>query len=288
MSAAAEAPEAGAAADVFEPVTPDRIPAPPRTRAPARRGWVRDGAFALAVLALAFGVRAVVAQPFHISGVSMAPTLLAGDYVLVNKTAYRGGPWARLMSAIPGADALAPTAAPRHGDIVVFRNARDEGRVYVKRVVGVPGDTVALKAGLVVLNGRALPQDALGAYAGQDARGRDVTMIAHTETVPDPGEGGRRHTIFHYQYEGAPAGVDDMAPVTVPQDALFVLGDNRDDSIDSRRADRMGFVPMEAVIGRAERVVVSTTPGFRVFDPASWGEFRTERFFARADAEMRF
>ncbi len=290
MNAVADSSDAPSPADVFLPVEPDRAPAPPRSQRRSRggRAWARDGVFALVVLALALGARAIVAQPFHIAGVSMAPTLLAGDYVLVNKTAYGGGAWARLLSAVPGLVAVAPTAAPRRGDIVVFRNNRDEGRVYVKRVVGVPGDTIALRAGQLLINDRLAPVEALGAYAGEDARGRAVTMIAHTETLPDPAAGGRPHTIFQYRYGEAEAGIDDMAPVTVPEGALFVLGDNRDDSIDSRRADRMGLITADAVIGRAERIVISTTPGFRVFSPRSWGEFRTQRFFARAHAETRF
>lgn len=258
-------------------------PAPPR-----RRRLLTTALFALVVFALAFGVRAALVEPFLISGPSMAPTLLAGDYVLVGKYAYAEGPWARLIGRVPGLEALAPSGAPERGDVIVFRNPREDGRAYVKRVVGIAGDTVALKDGAVVLNGRALPHEPVAAYAGADEKGRAVTMVAYLEVLPDPAEGGLRHNTFHYRYGEAEAGVDDAPPVTVPDGGLFVLGDNRDESIDSRRADRIGLVPLEAVQGRVERVAFSLTPGFRLLDPRRWGEFRWGRTLAPARGEMRF
>lgn len=292
---------AGAARPTTEPLSPQTLTTKALPKAQRRRArqalsqpkgrWrgrlIRDGLFALAALGLAVGVRALLVQPYHIAGGSMTPTLLSGDYVLVGKYAYAEGAWAEALRATPGLAGLAPDAQPRRGDIVVFANALDEGRAYVKRVVGVPGDTIAVADGAVVLNGRRLPHEPLAAYAGADDRGRPVVMTAYSSVLPGGRAGAVRHNTFQYRYDGADAGIDDMPAVMVPPGRYFVMGDNRDASVDSRRADRVGLVPEAAIVGRVERVAVSTTPGFGVFDPRRWGELRADRLFARVDGEMR-
>ena len=187
--------------------------------------WYRSTWFTLAV-AVAAQVLLVPEggwRSFSIPSGSMVPALMVGDYLVVST--------------------VVPFSGVRRGDVVVFQLPRDPSIDYVKRVIGLPGDTVAMQAGQVVLNGVALPLRPDGEMVVED-RGVRLTTARLVETLPD----GRTYPVLKTSATGA---ANTMAAVTVPAESLFVMGDNRDNSLDSRFADGVGFVPGANLVGRA-------------------------------------
>jgi signal peptidase I len=204
-------------------------------------GWAR---LALAAVLTAAFVRVVIAEPFNIPSASMNPGLVVGDHLFVDKTAYG---WSR--ASVPLGLLGEPVTwrgrlfgrLPARGDVAVFVGP-GAGRIdYVKRVIGLPGDRIALRAGTVILNGRAL---ACRPVAG----GCRETLGARSYTVTG-GAGGAYAT---------------MEPLVIPAGHVFVLGDNRADSADSRVSPArggVGLVPVDALVGRAARVFLSFGAG---------------------------
>jgi signal peptidase I len=206
----------------------------------------------LALLALALGVRTFLYQPFSIPAGSMKPTLLIGDYAFANKLVYG---WSRYAFPLGGASFSGRilSAEPRRGDVVVFRLPSDPKVDYVKRVVGLPGDSVQMIAGKLHLNGTPVPTEHLDDVSEEecDAPGapcRSVRYARLRETLP----GGASYTILDHEPDGA---YDDTAVFTVPAGHYFVAGDNRDNSVDSRGA--VGFVPRENLVGRMSVIFFS-------------------------------
>lgn len=192
------------------------------------------------VIFLVLGVRSFLAEPFRIPSSSMMPTLLIGDFILVNKYAYG------LRIPVTNAKVLA-VGEPARGDVIVFRypgmgpDDPARGSDYIKRVIGLPGDEIAYRGKVVYVNGKPVAQEDLGVYqgtgAGQDMSGaalkkEDLPQAPH-EILQRPGNG------FFPPREGA---------WQVPPGHYFVLGDNRDNSQDSRY---WGFVPEGNLVGRA-------------------------------------
>jgi signal peptidase I len=220
----------------------------------------------IAVLA-ALGLRSLVYEPFNIPSESMLPGLLVGDYLVVAKWPYGIGRYS-LPLGLPLFEGRIGGALPQRGDVIVFKTPRDNRTDYIKRVIGLPGDTVAMQGGQVLLNGVALPQRRTEGFtipAGVEgcdaapAAAKGCLYPAFTETLP----GGRHHAIID-RVTGDIR--DDMAPVKVPADHVFVLGDNRDDSADSRFSiaeGGVGLVPVTSMIGRADRIFFSLDPQTR-------------------------
>jgi signal peptidase I len=163
-------------------------------------------------------LRANYFEAFFIPTPSGVPNLLPGDRVLVNKVALRG-------------------KVPRRGDVVVFRRPNDRRLIYVKRVIGLPGDTIAIRSGRVMLNGKELERDRVP-RAGLDAVVKPADGQVFSEN-----NAGRRYLIL--QRPSSPT-AGDYPQHEVPEDACFVLGDNRDHSEDSRK---FGFVPLGDIVG---------------------------------------
>lgn len=196
-----------------------------------RWAWEWTKILATAVLLFLF-VRAFVVEAFQIPTSSMEDTLLVGDFLLVNKAVYG--------AEIPGTDLHLPELdRPGVGDVVVFRPPRSAGQPrgarYVKRVVGAPGDTVAMRDGTLWRNGRAVEEPYARHGRSREAPSSPRFGWQERHLVRD---GGRRRPYRPTR--------DDWGPVAVPPDSFFVMGDNRDNSEDSRY---WGFVPREAITG---------------------------------------
>lgn len=183
-------------------------------------------------------LRTAVADWNPIPSASMRPTLLEGDVVLVNRLAYD--------LKLPLTDiVLLPLGEPRRGDVVTFSSPANGTRL-IKRIVGLPGDRVAMRDGVLILNGRPLGHDAARSHRETLAPGWVVDAVRATEDLD-----GRPHAM---QWLPAVAARRDFAEITVPAGRYFMLGDNRDNSEDSRF---IGSVPRERLIGRAHRLLAS-------------------------------
>jgi signal peptidase I len=164
---------------------------------------------------------------------------------------------------------------PQRGDVVVFRLPRDPGINYVKRVIGLPGDRIQMKDGHLWINERDLPLRAAGAGKVEDGNGVISNVPRYIETLP----GGHEHPIYKWTWTGM---FDNTQVYVVPKGELFMMGDNRDDSLDSRVAANdggVGYVPLGNLVGRAEFVIGSYD--FLNAEPGSgWiSALRLSRFF---------
>ena len=250
---------------------------PSLEHANAKPSWRREAvdiARTLAVaMALALIVRIVLFQPFTIPSSSMEPGLVTGDYVVVSKFAY-GWSNASLPFNPPIARGRLLGRSPARGDVVVFRLPRDPTEAWIKRVIGLPGDTVQVRGGQVFVNGQPIRRQSLGTTQDHDAPGRRV--LAVRETL----ENGRTYITYDGGF-GRPG--DNTGVYRVPAGHYFMMGDNRDNSLDSRwpGAVGVGLLPAENIIGRAEIVLASWEPGAGLFKPWTWLELQSDRFLQR-------
>ena len=161
---------------------------------------------------------------------------------------------------------------PKRGDVVVFRWPGDTSQVWVKRVVGLPGDHIQMRTGQLWINGKAVTLKADGIGEAEEDSGASELAQRYVETLP----GGVSHPIFKLRMNGR---LDNTAEVTVPQGRLFVMGDNRDNSADSRYAS-LGYVPVANLVGRVDAIVGSWDLGMRSQPVTNWlSGFRMARFF---------
>lgn len=208
--------------------------------------WVEYGAGFFPVILAVFVIRSFVFEPFKIPSGSMIPTLLVGDFILVNKFSY--GIRLPILN-----QKIIPLSDPKRGDVMVFRYPEDPNIDYIKRVVGLPGDTVAYQNKALTINGQPVPLENTGNYLHPD---RLLYSLKFTETL-----GERKHQILNDR--DAPAYVPHVINFPnrdncvynaagvicqVPLGHYFVMGDNRDASSDSRV---WGFVPDRNIVGRA-------------------------------------
>ena len=227
---------------------------------------VRTVAVALAAAVL---IQTVAFQPFTIPSASMEPGLVVGDYLVVSKFAY-GWSRASLPFNPPLPSGRLFEHLPRRGDVVVFRRPGNPQETWIKRVIGLPGDTVSVSGGVVTVNGQALPQRALGPGLDLDQPGRPVEQVEERQAD------GRGYVTF----DGGPGAGDDRPAQVVPRGQLFVMGDNRDNSLDSRWSGDVGvgLLPVSNLVGRAEVVVASWKPGAALWKPWTWLILRPGRF----------
>ena len=263
----------------------------------AKSGTKEDGGIVETVktivwaLLIATVFRSLLFQPFWIPSGSLKDTLLIGDFLFVNKMAYG---YSRYSCEIPSTTiSLCPISGrvlgsePKRGDVVVFRHPVNDNDM-IKRLIGLPGDTVQMKNGILFLNGKEVPQEPAGTFEeimepqgplGQPPRcenapvgvGGVCTSSRSRETLPE----GLVHDVLNIDTNGS---ADNTDVFTVPPGHYFFMGDNRDNSLDSRFAQAtggVGFVPAENLIGRADRVIFSSA-GRSLFFFWTW---RADRFF---------
>jgi signal peptidase I len=189
-------------------------------------------------------------QPFNIPSNSMAPTLMVGDYVFAAKSAY-GYDRYSLPFAPSWISGRIFAADPDYGDVAVFRTSKDTSVDYVKRVVALPGDRVQMRGGQLILNDRPVTRVALASVAGGDFCGADDAKIKRwRETLPN----GASYITYDCVDNGY---LDNTSVYTVPLGHFFALGDNRDNSSDSRMMSVMGFIPMDHLVGKVTRIIWS-------------------------------
>lgn len=206
-----------------------------------------------ATLAFVTFFKSVAFASFYIPSESMMPTLEVGDRLFVNKYAYGYSkysfPLSSFLPSIPSASKRLFYKAPKRGDVVVFRNPKD-GVVTIKRLIGLPGDKIEIFRGRVYLNGSEIKRDIRQNYAYKEHEGGVVRVREFDEYLP----GGSVHKIIERSDEEY---LDNTRLYRVPSGHVFLMGDNRDNSTDSRVLNFLGYVPLENIIGRAEIISFS-------------------------------
>ncbi|NUT01636.1 MAG: signal peptidase I [Sphingomonas sp.] len=246
----------------------------------------------LSVLLLAWVIRSFVFAPFSIPSGSMLPALFVGDYVMVAKWPYGVSrysfPW-----GFPSFDGRLFGRLPERGDIVVFR-APGTDEDFIKRVVGLPGDTVEVQGGMLIVNGRPIPRDQEGMFAMPVSINSPCRVVPGATSMTGATDKGQPACLYPTYRERLPDGrtyrvidqvnnprADSFAPVKVPAQRVFLMGDNRDDSLDSRFSvgeGGIGLVPIENLIGRATLIFWSTDGTAEYARPWTWfGALRGSR-----------
>jgi len=228
-------------------------------------------------LLIALVLRVVLFQPFTIPSASMEPNLYEGDYIVVSKWSYGYSKHSIPFSPpVFNGRIMLPSVSeePRRGDIVVFKLPRDNKTDYIKRLIGLPGDRIQMINNVLFINGAAVPDVELSREDVQTLYGTQQT-IKLRETLPE----GREINIQDW----GPGNISDDTPMfEVPAGHYFMIGDNRDNSQDSRydQSVGVGFVPAENLIGKAEIILFSWKPGASLWNPVTWfTKVQPSRFF---------
>ncbi len=194
--------------------------------------------------AIAFTFRSFAFEPFNIPSGSMLPTLLVGDFLFVSKYSYGYSKF-----SFPGSLDLFSGriggSEPKRGDVAVFRWPKNTSIDYIKRVIGLPGDTIRMISGRLYINGKMVEREHVGTYEDTDERGVVTRLHMYIETLPN----GVKHHILERSDQDP---FDNTNDFVVPPGHFFAMGDNRDNSQDSRAFSSVGYVPMENLVGRAE------------------------------------
>lgn len=231
---------------------------------------------ALIAVFIALIIRSVLFEPFNIPSGSMKPTLLVGDYLFVNKPAYGYSRYSFPFGIAPIEERIWPKE-PARGDVIVFALPTNAGIDYIKRVIGLPGDTIQVRRGRLFINDVLVPRDLVDTKEIKDDDGNIQIVNEYIETLPD----GAVHSIYE---ESDSEPLDSTPRYTVPDDHYFVMGDNRDNSQDSRVADHVGPVPFENIVGRADFLFFSTNGYARLIELWKWPwSIRYERLFMDID-----
>jgi signal peptidase I len=246
------------------------------TRGQERMKWRRviEGAkTVLYAVLIAFAIRTFAYEPFNIPSGSMIPTLLVGDYLFVSKFSY-GYSRHSLPFSLPLISDRLFFSPPERGDVIVFKLPSDGRTDYIKRLIGLPGDRIQVRDGILNINGTPVSRQRISDHLIHDDRGNVVgSMVQYQETLPN----GRVHRIVEMSDEGR---LDNTPVYTVPEGHYFMMGDNRDNSLDSRVPSGVGFVPVENLVGRADVIFFSINNGASFWEFWRWPTaLRFRRFF---------
>jgi signal peptidase I len=231
-------------------------------------------------VAIAVVVRTFFYEPFNIPSGSMKPTLLVGDYLFVSKFAYGYSRHSLPFSPPLGSGRLFGSL-PERGDVAVFKLPSNNRTDYIKRIVGLPGDRIQVKEGVLYVNDLEVTRAPIGDFVDDGPAGRTSCTLFQgggeanhavkrfTETMPAFGEG--TDAVTYTVLDECPEGngdYDNTDVFTVPEDHVFAMGDNRDNSLDSRA--KVGYVPIENLVGRAEIIFFSTNGSARLWEFWKW------------------
>jgi signal peptidase I len=209
----------------------------------------------LHALVIALVIRTFLFQPFNIPSGSMKETLLVGDYLFVSKYSYGYSHYSIPLSPSLFSGRIFGSE-PNRGDIVVFRLPKDDSTDYIKRVIGLPGDRIQMREGLLYINDKPIKRERRSDFIGEDPCGSDATARVKRwkETLPNG--------VSYESLDCADNGFYDNTNVyTVPAGHFFMMGDNRDNSTDSRVLSAVGYVPFENIVGRAQIIFFSIAEG---------------------------
>ncbi len=215
--------------------------------------WLETVKTVVYALLIALAIRTILFQPFNIPSSSMEDTLLVGDYLFVEKFAYGYSRYSLPYGNIFPSVGRILGRQPNRGDVIVFKmpnkESPDYGEDFIKRVIGLPGDHIQVLNGQIFINGKAVPKEHAPDYIETDEFGMTQHVPRFKETLPN----GKTYYVLDRMQNGA---ADNTPVYTVPAGDYFMMGDNRDNSNDSR--GDVGYVPAENLVGKAEILFFST------------------------------
>ena len=223
-------------------------------------------------LLLALVVRTLLFQPFSIPSGSMKSTLLVGDYLFVSKYSYGYSRYS-IPFGLPLFSGRIMGSEPERGDVVVFKLPRDNSTDYIKRVIGLPGDKIQMIDGQLYINGSAVKRERVEDFIDTDSQGRKSRVMRYRETLPN----GVSYDTLDIRPNNY---LDNTSVYEVPKGHYFMMGDNRDNSSDSRVLSSVGYVPYENLIGKAQVIFFSIEQGSAPWQVWKWpSAARWDRWF---------
>ncbi len=235
-------------------------------------------------LIIAFVIRMFFFQPFNIPSGSMIPTLRIGDYLFVNKLSYGYGPYSfNFTAGIFGNELFSVSkvpikgrifaSMPERGDVMVFKTPTDNKTDFIKRIIGLPGDHIQVVHGVLIINGKAVKRVRIADYVDPKGQGHGRPIQQFRETLPN---GVSYNTLNLTDFSPG----DNTREYVVPEGRLFMMGDNRDNSSDSRILSHVGYVPIENLVGKATFIFYSHGPDASIWKFWRWPfDIRWSRLF---------
>lgn len=223
-------------------------------------------------LLIALVIRTFLFQPFNIPSGSMMNTLLIGDYLFVNKFSYGYSRYSFPFGAAPFSGRIL-ASTPERGDVAVFKLPADNSTDFIKRVIGLPGDKIQMIEGVLHINGEAVPKRRIDDFVDTDKTGKEIRIPRFIETLPN----GVSYEVLDSDPDGF---WDNTRVYEVPAGHYFMMGDNRDNSSDSRVLSYVGYVPYENFVGRASIIFFSIREEAPVWQIWRWPwDVRWNRIF---------